>query len=127
MINDTVLHHAKVHLVGKEISLERTVRIHRHLERDDKSLLPRIIVTANIETVSQNEDLVPTTSIDDYEGKDYIFVSSGENRFSAIRVNTGTTTGQFTEIQLLKKIGTGVPLVTQCAFELMGLQKNKQD
>ena len=127
LANDTILHRATVHLVGKEISPERTVRVHCHLDREYKALLPGMFVTANIETVSQNEDVVPATSIANYEGKDYIFVSSGVNRFTAIHVNTGTTTDQFTQIQLLEKIETETPIVTRGTFELMGLLKNKQD
>ncbi len=127
LANDTTQHRASIHLVGKEISQDRTVRVHCHIEGGDKSLLPGMFVTANIETASQNGDVVPTTSIANYEGKDYIFVPSGVNRFTAIRVNTGTTMGTFTEIQLLEKTEAGTPIVTRGAFELMGLLKNKQE
>lgn len=127
LANDTTSHKASVHLVGKEISPERTVRIHCHLDKEDKSLLPGMFVTANIETVSEEADVVPTTSISNFEGKDYIFVSSGDNHFKAIRVNTGTTVGEFTEVQLLEKLAAGTPVATRGAFELMGLLKNKQE
>lgn len=127
LANDTTTHKAVVHLVGKEISPERTVRIHCHLDKEDKSLLPGMFVTANIETVSAEADVVPTTSISNFEGKDYIFVSSGNNQFKAIRVNTGIAVGEFTEVQLFEKLMAGAPIVTHGAFELMGLLKNKQE
>ncbi|NOS56947.1 MAG: efflux RND transporter periplasmic adaptor subunit [Cyclobacteriaceae bacterium] len=127
LANDTAIYNASVYLVGKEISPERTVRIHCHLDKVDKSLLPGMFVTANIETVSAEADVVPTTSISNFEGKDYIFVSSSDNQFKAIRVNTGIAVGEFTEVQLLEKLVAGAPIVTLGAFELMGLLKNKQE
>lgn len=127
LANDTTTHKASVHLVGKEISPERTVRIHCHLDKEDKSLLPGMFVTATIETASEEADVVPTTAISNFEGKDYIFVSSGENQFKAIRVNAGIAVGEFTEVQVSEKLAAKTPIVTQGAFPLMGLLKNKQE
>lgn len=124
---DSTVHTASVHLVGKEISPERTVRIHCHLDKEDMSLLPGMFVTANIETMSQDSDVVPVTAISNFEGKNFIFVSSGERQFKAVPVTTGIASGYFIEVQLLEKVAPGTSIVTQGAFELMGLMKNKQD
>ena len=40
LVNETEERQAKVYLIGKEISPERTVRIHCHLEKEDVNLLP---------------------------------------------------------------------------------------
>lgn len=85
-----------------------------------------MFVTANIEIASKEGVVVPTTSISNFEGKDYIFVSR-DHQFKAIRVNAGATVGEFTEVQVLEKIGTEASIVTRGAFELMGLLKNKQE
>lgn len=127
LASDTTSYNASVYLVGKEISPERTVRIHCHLNKEDTSLLPGMFVTANIETISKEALVVPTTSISNFEGKDYIFVSSGNHQFKAIHVKAGATVGEFTEVQVLEKIGEDVPIATHGAFELMGLLKNKQE
>lgn len=127
LANDTTNYKASVYLVGKEICPERTVRIHCHLDKEDKSLLPGMFITAAIETASEEADVVPTTSISNFEGKDYIFVSSGDNQFRAIRVNAGVAVGEFTEVQLLEEIVAGMPVVTHGSFQLMGLLKNKQE
>ncbi len=127
LANDTTTHKATVHLVGKEISPERTVRIHCHLEKEDKSLLPGMFVTATIETASEEADVVPTTSISNFEGKDYIFVSSGDHQFRAIPVNAGIAVGEFTEVHVSEKIAPGTSVVTRGAFQLMGLLKNNQE
>ena len=127
LANDSSSHRASVYLVGKEISPERTVLVHCHLNTKDKSLLPGMFVTAVIETASKDTDVVPTTAISSFEGKDYIFVSSGDNQFKAIRVITGNSIDNLTEVQLQERMASGATIVTTGAFELMGLLKNKQE
>ena len=127
LANDSSSYPASVYLVGKEISPERTVLVHCHLHTKNRSLLPGMFVTAIIETASKETDVVPTTAISNFEGKDYIFVSSGDNQFKAIRVVTRNSIGNFTEVQLQEKLDSGTTIVTAGAFELMGLLKNKQE
>jgi membrane fusion protein, heavy metal efflux system len=124
---DSTVHYASVHLIGKEISPERTVRIHCHLDKEDDALLPGMFVTANIETTSAPAQVVTSTAISNFEGGNFIFISSGELQFKAVPVTVGTTLGDFTEISLLEDVSPGTRVVTRGAFELMGLLKNKQD
>ena len=126
LANDSSSYQAFVSLVGKEISPERTVQVHCELNTRDRSLLPGMFVTAVIETASKETDVVPTTAVSSFEGKDYIFVSSGDNQFKAIRVVTENSVGNFTEVRLQEKVVSGTTIVTTGAFELMGLLKNKQ-
>ena len=127
LANDSSSYRASVYLVGKEISPERTVQVHCDLNTKYRSLLPGMFVTAVIETASKDTDVVPTTAISSFEGKDYIFVSSGDNQFKAIRVVTGNSIGNFTEVQLQEKSVSETTIVTTGTFELMGLLKNKQE
>ncbi|NOT73505.1 MAG: efflux RND transporter periplasmic adaptor subunit [Cyclobacteriaceae bacterium] len=127
LANDTTSYSASVTLVGKEISPERTVRVHCHLNKESKALLPGMFVTANIEALSVNSDVLPVSAIATYEGKDYIFLSSGSNEFRSIHVTTGNTVGAFTEILIDGKVPLDASIVTSGAFELMGLLKNKQE
>ncbi len=127
LANDSSSYQASVYLVGKEIGPDRTVRVHCHLNKEDKSLLPGMFVTAIIETTTKEVDVVPTTAISSFEGKNYIFISSGDNEFKAIRVITGNSIDNFTEVQLQEKMVSGTTIVTTGAFELMGLLKNKQE
>jgi len=127
LANDSSSYQAFVSLVGKEISPERTVQVHCELNTRDRSLLPGMFVTAVIETASKETDVVPTTAVSSFEGKDYIFVSSGDNQFKAIRVVTENSVGNLTEVRLQEKVVSGTTIVTTGAFELMGLLKNKQE
>lgn len=127
LANDTTCYDASVYLVGKEISADRTVQVHCDMNREYKSLLPGMFVTARIETASEIERVVPTAAIANYEGKDYVFVSAGNNEFKAVSVRTGNTSGGSTAIYFLPQPEEDVMIVTRGAFELMGLLKNKQE
>jgi cobalt-zinc-cadmium efflux system membrane fusion protein len=127
LANDAASYSASVYLVGKEISADRTVRIHCHLEKESKTLLPGMFVTAIIDTETEEQNVVPTAAIANYEGREYVFVALGDNQFRAIPVKTGIVTSGFTQIDLLEKIDGAAAIVTTGAFELMGLLKNKQE
>lgn len=128
LANDTTSYEAKVYLIGKEISADRTVTIHCDMNRAYTSLLPGMFVTARIETTPENKRVVPTSAIANYEGKDYIFVSSGSNEFKAIPVSTGPSFNDFTVVYFFTGLEEEkVEVVNRGAFELMGLLKNKNE
>jgi cobalt-zinc-cadmium efflux system membrane fusion protein len=127
LANDTTCYDASVYLVGKEIGADRTVQVHCDMNREHQSLLPGMFVTARIETASDTENVVPTEAIANYEGKSYIFVSSGSNVFRAVPVRTGNSTGSLIPIYLSEPEDEDIVIVTRGAFELMGLLKNKQE
>jgi cobalt-zinc-cadmium efflux system membrane fusion protein len=118
---------ASVYLLGKEISPERTVRVHCHLEKEDPSLLPGMFLTANIETASLETDVVPTRAIHSFEGTSIVFFASGENQFKAVPVKTGTSTAEYTAIELPDKTDRDASIVVDGGFQLMGLLKNMQE
>jgi cobalt-zinc-cadmium efflux system membrane fusion protein len=68
---------ARVSLVGKEISPERTVRVHTLIEKPDEDLLPNMFIKAVIETDSASVNAVPDEAIVSSEGKKYIFIRKG--------------------------------------------------
>ncbi len=127
LASSNLIYQASVYLIGKEISPERTVNVHCHLDKLDKSLLPGMFVTATIEVTSKYTDVVPVNAISNFEGKDFIFVPSGDNKFKAIPVTVEAADQEFAEIHLSKDLSIGSPVVIQGSFELMGLLKNKQE
>lgn len=127
LANSSVTHRASVHLIGKEISPERTVGVHCHIEETDHTFLPGMFVTANIEAASKYVDVVPVDAISNFEGEDFIFVPIGSDEFKAVPVTVGSGREGFVEVRLPEDVQAGTPLVTHGAFELMGLLKNKQE
>lgn len=119
---------ASVYLIGKEISPERTVRIHCHLDKEDESLLPGMYVTATLETASQQTDVVPSLSIVNFEGKDYIFASTkNKDQFELIPVKTGNTDTEFIEVETPRDFDKSRSIVTKGSFQLLGTLKNTAD
>lgn len=65
---------ATIYLFGREISEERSIRVHCHLDKEDTELLPGMYFKAVVETGASPVPSLPEAAIVSNEGKDYIFV-----------------------------------------------------
>jgi cobalt-zinc-cadmium efflux system membrane fusion protein len=65
---------ATIYLFGREISEERSIRVHCHLDKEDIELLPGMYFKAVVETGANPVPSLPDAAIVSNEGKDYIFV-----------------------------------------------------
>lgn len=128
LVNDQTPKTATVYLIGKEISPERTVRVHCHLDKEDQTLLPGMFVTATIEAETGNAKVVPVEAVVNLEGQNIIFLSTGERQYKPVLVKTGGHTDTHVEIFLIEgTLGPDENIVVKGAFELLGLLKNKQE
>ncbi len=125
--NSNTVRMASVYLIGKEISPERTVNIHCHLDKEDPTLLPGMYVTASIETALNEVDVLPNDALVLFEGDNYVFISPGKNQFQAVHITIGKSEGEFTEVMLDKSFNRETPIVTKGAFELLGMLKNTEE
>lgn len=126
--NETDIRMASVYLIGKEISPERTVRVHCHLDKEDEHLLPGMYVTASIETTLHETDVVPVRAIVNFEGEDFLFAAtSNKEQFESIKVEAGNSTEEFVEVHLPPGFDKNRSIVVNGAFELLGSQKNTQE
>lgn len=126
--NETTDRTASVYLVGKEISPERTVRIHCHLDKEDESLLPGMYVTATLETALRDAEAVPTQAIVNFEGKEFVFAATKDKeQFELVPVTTGSVDQEFTEVQVPAGFDTSRPIVVRGAFQLLGALKNTSE
>ena len=76
LANENQERFAKVHLIGREISDDRTVRVHCHLDKEDKDLLPGMYLTAYIDVKANTSNTLPNNAFVDFEGKSYVFLLS---------------------------------------------------
>lgn len=76
LANENQERFAKVHLIGREISEDRTVRVHCHLNKEDKDLLPGMYLTAYIDVRSNTSNTLSNNAFVDFEGKSYVFLLS---------------------------------------------------
>jgi cobalt-zinc-cadmium efflux system membrane fusion protein len=135
LANETKERMATVYLVGREISTDRTVRVHCHLDKEDKNLLPGMYLTAFVETKNMQLPAVPEQSIVNYEGTDYIFIvdqSAGNakdgNHYKAIAVKTGIKELGYIEVLLPKEFDIkNTQVIVKGAYDLLGKLKNSEN
>ena len=127
LANSSIVRTASVYLIGKEISLERTINIHCHLDKEDPTLLPGMFVTASIETALNEVDVLPNDALVLFERDHYIFVSKGKNQFQAVHITIGNSANEFTEVKLDEGFNRNTPIVINGAFELLGMLKNSEE
>ncbi|MHB1050607.1 MAG: efflux RND transporter periplasmic adaptor subunit [Bacteroidota bacterium] len=119
---------AKIFLIGKELSKDRSVEVYCHLERYDKTLYPGMFMNAEIEVQTKNAWVLPTEAVVGFENKQYVFTVREKNEFEMLEIATGLTEKGFTEI-----IGTDqaamlqATFVTKGSYSLLMKMKNTSD
>ena len=126
LAHESTFRGATVYLIGREISAERTVRVHCHLDKEDPNLLPGMFVSAEIEVTSKEGNVAPATAIVNFEGENFVFVPAGDKKYTAVPVVVGASAGDFTEL-LGDQIDSTKSIVATGAFELIGMLKNKEE
>lgn len=144
LANETKERHAKVFLFGREISADRSIRVHCHLDHEDTDLLPGMYLKAVVETGATPVHALPESAIVSSEGKDFIFVeeaggeakpetknSEGETKmpvehhFRMVEVKRGVTDGAFVEVGLPEDFDAANSLVVmEGAFYLLSAAKS---
>lgn len=74
LANETKERTATVYLIGREISPERTIRIHSHIDKEDKNLLPGMYLKAVVEVGAIPVSALPDEAIVDFQGKKFVFL-----------------------------------------------------
>lgn len=145
LANETKERMATVYLLGREISADRTIRIHCHIDKEDTNLLPGMYLQAIVETGGLEVPALPDKSIIDFQGKKYIFYQLTEQphaplkdedpeehkqeyHFTMIEVQTGNSELGFTEVMLPKDFPTdAVQIVVKNAYAILSKMKNTQE
>jgi cobalt-zinc-cadmium efflux system membrane fusion protein len=125
---------ATVFLIGREISKERTVQIHCHLDKEDTQLIPGMYLKAYVESGMSKVSALPEQSIVEFEGKKYIFVeqpTEGKNketayRFKMTEVSTGVSENGYTQVSFPGQV-EGIIIVVKGAYDLLSKVKNAEE
>lgn len=124
LANETQPREATVYLIGKEISAERTVRVHCHLEKEDPTLIPGMYFNAVIETESTAVPALPEAAVVSYDGMSYIFLQKSPNEFDWVEVKTGISESGYTHVILPEGFDMNSTVVTQGTYSLLSMLKN---
>lgn len=127
LANETQERTATIHLIGREISADRTVQIHCHLDKEDKDLLPGMYLTAIVETGSNKLMAVSDAAIVTFEGRNYIFIETSANTFDMKEITTGVSEAGYTEVQALKGLNSDSKIVVKGAYSLLSKLKNNEE
>lgn len=155
LANETEERMATVYLVGREISDERTIQIHCHIDIEDKELLPGMYLMALVETGGTRVPALPEEAVIDYQGKKYIFIASQEDGdheddvnadeagedaheheeddetgklFKMIEIQIGDSELGYTELKLPKDFASdSAEVVIEGAYSLLSKLKNSED
>ncbi|TBO41418.1 efflux RND transporter periplasmic adaptor subunit [Pedobacter kyonggii] len=123
---------ATVYLIGREISKERTVQIHCHLDKEDTQLLPGMYLKAYVESGMNKVEALPDAAIVEFEGKKFVFIDQpgdkGNNtyRYRMMEVKAGVAENGYTQVSFAGQI-SDVKVVTKGAYDLLSKVKNAEE
>ncbi|MBS1558279.1 MAG: efflux RND transporter periplasmic adaptor subunit [Bacteroidetes bacterium] len=120
---------AKVYLIGKEITAERTVRVHCHFDGDDQSLIPGTFFSAFIETGSDKVNTLPVSAIVHFEAKDYVFVEkdAAKHHYQLYEINSRVADNGYQPIEFKQPVNDlKNKIVIKGAYELLNVLKNTE-
>lgn len=131
LTNETEERTATVHLIGREISNDRTVRVHCHLDNEDTKLLPGMFLKAHIETGAAETYTLPETAIIKFEGDNYVYTLKDRTdsvySFDMLQVNTGTEDRGYTEVKLNSELNINSNVVIDGGYSILAKMKNSGD
>lgn len=132
--NETAANHrATVYLIGKEISEDRTVQVHAHMEEEDKDLVPGMYVQAQVALEGQQVLALPEAAVVQDNGSDFVFIYRGEEKegeavmkqFRMVPVERGVEGGGFVQVALPAEVDTAAAnFVTKGAYSLLSKMRN---
>lgn len=128
LANETDERTATVYLIGREISSDRTVRIHCHLDKEDLDLLPGMYLKAYVEAGTQRLPAIPNEAIVNFEGKDYVFVAEKEaNHFKMLELTKGISELGYTEVEMKEGLSDESLIVINGAYDILAKMKNSEE
>jgi cobalt-zinc-cadmium efflux system membrane fusion protein len=77
---------AKIYLIGREISSERTVKVHCHFDKLPADITPGSYLKAEIRAEDQNQFTLPEEAVVQQNGKDVVFIEK-EGNFVTVEID----------------------------------------
>jgi cobalt-zinc-cadmium efflux system membrane fusion protein len=117
---------AKIYLIGREISEERTVKVHCHFDKLPKDITPGSYLKAEIRAEDQQQFTLPEEAVVQQNGKDVVFIEKAGNFFTVeidiLMTQDGRVAITSKQLVLLKRSS----IVVKGAYELLAIL-NKEE
>ena len=114
--------------VAHNINEDKTGLLHCHFEKIPANVLPGMFLTADIIVETNEAVLIPITSVQRFQGKDFIFIQSATNTFEAIEIQVRQSNEAFVTVTNADaNAWIGKQIVVKNAFSLLGKLMNKSE
>lgn len=131
LANETTERMATVYLIGREISTNRTIQIHCHIDKEDANLLPGMYLNAAVETGGAQVAAVPDAAVIDFQGKKNLFVltagDSSKSHFEMVPIEIGNSELGYTEVVLPEAFDKNSRVVVAGGYALLSKLKNSEE
>ncbi len=119
---DTAVRHGNIYLIGRTVNTDRTIQVHGHLLEEDETLMPGTFIHATLNLPGEEMLCVPATALLHWNGKEYVFIKTGEQDFTMEEVQVLANDGNW---MALPDSFSGKQIVTEGAFQLLSALKNE--
>lgn len=124
-IQESLAAKAQIYLIGGEIDVDRSIKVHCHFNEAGFSPIPGSYFKAKIHTDSKRTLCLPNAAFITVGTETYVFKEISKHQFTAVKVRIlGEEEGE-TSFELLDANSHNSTFVIQGAFELLSLWKNK--
>lgn len=118
---------ARVFIIGKDFSADRSVLVHCHFVDNSLVLLPGTFMNAEMEADSEEGIVIPDEAIVTWEEKQYIFEEVKPKTYKMFPVEIGNAENGFTELLNFKEENRSKKFVTEGAYQLLMALKNVEE
>lgn len=118
----------EVILIGKDVSHERSVKVHCHFDAYDKLLIPGTYMNASFASNTTEAIVLPEESVINFDNKSYVFIKKEGGFFECVEVHTGLIEKGFIEIiNPDKSLINNQNIVSKGSYTLLMKMKNAPD
>ncbi|MER2996703.1 efflux RND transporter periplasmic adaptor subunit [Pontibacter populi] len=118
----------KIIYIGKDVTDDRAVEVHCHLEKEDPALVPGMFMNAEIEVQSREAYTLPEDAIVRYGNKQYVFAAKDNGVFEMVEAQTRNSEHGFTALMPGPALNPETQTyVTDGAYALLMKMKNKEE
>jgi cobalt-zinc-cadmium efflux system membrane fusion protein len=125
--NPTKKYEARVFIIGKDFSADRSVLVHCHFVDNSLALLPGTFMNAEMEADSEKGIVIPNDAIVTWEEKQYVFQEIKGKTYKMFPIEIGNSENGFTELLNFKEENKTKKFVTKGAYQLLMALKNVEE
>ena len=125
--NPTKKYEARVFMIGKDFSVDRSVLVYCQFVDNSLGLLPGTFMNAEMEADSEEGIVIPDDAIVTWEEKQYVFDEIKPKTYKMLQVEIGNAENGYTELLNFKEENKNKKFVTKGAYQLLMALKNVEE